>query len=177
MERELGSAIKRVLSGDIEAFGVIVEVCQGAVYNLAFRLLGDPEDARDVAQEAFLRAFRNLSFYDSRKPFIRWLLAITYNLSMDHLRRCTRERKALKEASMLAERRRADPHIQEVEVQDLLECLEDTDRAIVVLKYWHGLSCSEIGEIVGLGEGAVKVRLHRARLRLAEELRRGGWQP
>ncbi len=177
MKKDLSAAIRRVLSGEVEAFGEIVEACQGAVYNLAFRLLGDPEEARDVAQEAFLRAFRNLGFYDSRKPFLRWLLAITCNLSLDHLRRRTRERKALKEASILARRGESSSESLKVEVQELLEKLEEKDRAIVVLKYWYGLSCAEIGEIVGLEEGAVKVRLHRARLRLADELEKGGWRP
>ena len=64
-----------------------------------------------------------------------------------------------------------------MEVQELLGRLDAVDRAIVVLKYWHGFSLKEIGEIVGLGEGAVKVRLHRARLRLADELEKEGWRP
>jgi len=177
MEEDLSPAIRKVLSGEIEAFSEIVEACQGAVYNLAFRLLGDPAEAEDIAQEAFLRAFKNLSFYDSKRPFLRWLLAITYNLSMDYLRRRSREIRAVKAFSALADRQNRNSEPSAMEVQELLGRLEAVDRAIVVLKYWHGFSLKEIGEIVGLGEGVVKVRLHRARLRLADELEKEGWRP
>ncbi len=177
MDKDLSPAIRRVLSGDIEAFSEIVEACQSAVYNLAFRLLGDPAEAEDIAQEAFLRAFKNLSFYDSKGSFLRWLLAITYNLSMDCLRRRAREIKAMKAFSTLNDRQNWGLESSTMEVQELIGRLDAVDRAIVVLKYWHGLSLKEIGEIVGLGEGAVKVRLHRARLRLADELKKEGWLP
>lgn len=175
MEKDLSSAIQRVLAGEIEAFEEIVETCQGAVYSLALRLLGDCEEAKDVAQEVFIRAFRNLSFYNPQKPFFRWLLTITYNTSMDWLRRRSRELKAVKEVSNLARGQSQKHDFNGVEVEELLEKLEQTDRAILILKYWYGLTCSEIGEIVGMEEGAVKVRLYRARLRLAEELRKEGW--
>ncbi|MCS7285956.1 MAG: sigma-70 family RNA polymerase sigma factor [Anaerolineae bacterium] len=177
MEKDLSPVIQRVLAGEFEAFEEIVEACQKPVYNLAFRLLQDHEDAKDVAQEAFLRAFRNLSFYDSKRPFIRWLLAIVYNLSMDCLRRRTKEKKAMKAASFMARHKSQSFNPSGIEWQELLNKLEEGDRAIVILKYWHGFTCSEIGEIVGLGEEAVKARLHRARLRLADELRREGWLP
>ncbi len=176
MQVDLNFAIRRTLLGEVEAFEEIVKTCEGAVYNLAFRLLGNPEDARDVAQETFLRAFRNLGFYDSKRPFVRWILSITYNLSIDLLRQRNRERKALKEASILARCQSQNSDPEGAEVQELLDKLEGVDRAIVVLKYWYGFTCSEVGEIVGLGEEAVKARLYRARLRLADELRKGGWQ-
>lgn len=81
----------------------------------------------------------------------------------------------MKKASTLARRQSQRHNFNGVEVEELLGRLEQTDRAIVILKYWYGLTCSEIGEIVGMEEGTVRVRLHRARLRLAEELVKEGW--
>ncbi|MBU0495266.1 MAG: sigma-70 family RNA polymerase sigma factor [Chloroflexi bacterium] len=163
--------------GDQAAFGLLVEAYQRPVYNLAYRMLGHIQEAQDAAQETFLRAYINLPTYDPARKFSNWLLAIASHYCIDRLRRRRHGTLSLDQEPQWRDNvpdPRALPEVttlgreQEQLVQDLLAQLPENDRLVITLFYWYDLSCQEIGEIMGLSEGAVKVRLHRARKKLVE---------
>ncbi len=163
-------AVARVLAGETEAFAVLVERHQRAVYNLAYRLLGDPHEAEDAAQEAFLRAYQHLRRYDRSRPFDRWLLAIAAHLCLDWLRR-RRLRRWLPLLPGRPDPRRGPEGeaLANLEAERLQRCLgrlAPEDRLALILKYWYGWSAAEIGRVLGVAAGTARVRLHRARRRL-----------
>lgn len=171
--------ITRARQGEAEAFLRLVERHQQAVYNLCYRMLGNAEDAEDAAQETFLRAYRNLTRYDPVRPFSTWLLSIAAHYCIDLLRRqrmvFSLDDDVERDASFarLADPTQPDPqeqaerNEQSLLVQRLLLQLAPLDRAILILRYWHELPETEIGEHLGLTVSAVKSRLHRARRTLA----------
>jgi len=167
--------LEAAIGGDDDAFGRLVEAFQGPVYNLCYRMLDDPAEAEDAAQEAFVKAYRNLGRYDPQHKFVTWLLSITSNHCVDRLRR--RRMRWVSLSTMANRERIADPSEpmegrlsqaeSEQEVRQLLDGLSPTDRAAIVLRYWNDLSYAEIGQALSLSESAVKSRLHRARHELA----------
>jgi RNA polymerase sigma-70 factor (ECF subfamily) len=169
--------------GSDEAFARLVEEHQTHVYNLCYRMLGEPDLAEEAAQETFLRAYQNLHRYDQSRPFATWLLSIGAHYCIDQLRR-----RKLAVFSMdeehddgtvfeIADPASPDPEAESVKREDrdrlhrLLRDLDDTDRAAVILRYWHDYSEIEIAESLHLTVSAVKSRLHRSRRTLA-----GMWQ-
>lgn len=171
--------LRQAAAGDDGAFGRIVEAFGGPVYNLCFRMLGDPTEAEDAAQETFLKAYRNLKRYDHKRKFINWVLAIASNHCVDRLRKRRMTLVPLAELnpwrtpaddSEAPEREIVRSEAEE-ELGELLDELGAKDRAAIVLRYWHELSYSEIAQSLSLTESAVKSRLHRARNQLAESLR------
>lgn len=173
--------IRRARDGDQEAFRVLVERYQGAVHNLAYRMLGDPQEAEDAAQEIFVRIYRQLAQYDSERKFSTWVLAIATNFCIDQLRRRRLQLVPLEQIAPWARAREAGPEGAALdreaqdEVQRLLRKLPEKYRAPLVLRYWQDLSCAEIAEVLKVPEGTVKTQLHRARKalgRLIEERER-----
>lgn len=164
------------LNGDSAAFDQLVAKYQVPVYNLAYRMLGRPEDAEDAAQEAFVRAFVKLRTFDLEKKFSSWLLAIASHLCIDLLRR---KKAVLLDDQDYAEwmgnnqdapERLALEDEQRGELRELLDTLPPKYRHILILRYWNELSYAEIGTVTGLAEGTVKTRLHRGRKMLAERV-------
>ncbi len=169
--------ITRARSGDDEAFTHLVETYQTPVYNLCYRMLGEPEAAEDAAQETFLRAYRSLSRYDLRRPFATWLLSIAAHHCIDRLRRRRLTFLSLDDDERpltLADSRSPDPEAEAVRREDrerihiLLQTLNETDRAAIILRYWYEFSEAEIAQTLSLTVSAVKSRLHRARRALAK---------
>jgi RNA polymerase sigma-70 factor (ECF subfamily) len=167
--------IQRALAGDQEAFACLVEAYQTAVYNLAYRMLGNAVEAEDAAQETFLRAYTRLGTYDPDRKFSSWLLAIASHHCIDRLRR---RRFALSLNDLppwrwLASSSRPEEVVirseERGEVRQLLDQLPPHYRAAVVLRYWYDLSYQEIAEAMETTESAVKSTLYRARRKLAQE--------
>jgi RNA polymerase sigma-70 factor (ECF subfamily) len=165
--------------GDRSAFGRLVEAFQGPVYNLTYRMLGDPEEAEDAAQETFLRAYRKIDTYDPSRKFSTWLLSIASHYCIDRLRRrrltwLSLEDEGLPPAALVSHQpgpeRRAVQSEREAKIQALLETLPADYRAAVVLHYWYDLSYEEIAQTTGTTVSAIKSRLFRARRMLAEQL-------
>ena len=169
--------------GNDEAFTQLVETYQKPVYNLCYRMLGEPEVAEDAAQETFLRAYQNLHRYDSSRSFATWILSIAAHYCIDRLRK-----KKFSVFSMdvededgtpfeVADPASPDPEVESVTREDrdrlhiLLKDLDATDRAAVVMRYWYDYSEIEIAQSLKLTVSAVKSRLHRSRRALA-----GMWQ-
>jgi RNA polymerase sigma-70 factor, ECF subfamily len=168
--------IEQTLGGDRDAFGQLMHRYAGAVYNLAYRMLGSAEEAEDASQEIFLRAYTRLSSFDRARRFSTWLLSIGSNYCIDRLRRrryiwMTLDDVAFTlpstergpERSALDQERRAA-------VQRALQRLPENYRLVTVLRYWQDLSYDEIARVTGLTESAIKTRLHRARHMLEEAL-------
>ncbi|MGC8838625.1 MAG: RNA polymerase sigma factor [Anaerolineae bacterium] len=170
--------IARARQGDVAAFARLIQAYQRPVYNLAYRMLGNVQDAEDAAQETFLRAFQHLQTYDPQRKFATWILSIASHYCVDRLRRRRCLYSPLDEATDqgLPPAPAGDPEEAAAageardEVQRLLLLLGPRDRLTVVLYYWYGMSHSEIAEATGSSVSGVKSRLHRARLALARML-------
>lgn len=164
--------------GDKEAFGRLIEAYQGPVFNLAYRMLGNADEAEQAAQEAFIRAWTRLDSYDPSHKFSTWLLSITSNYSIDQLRKRRAQLLSidgpLPAHPALMSERASGPEAQVVEsereetVQFLLNTLPEDYRQAVVLRYWHDMSYDEIAEVMQTTVSAIKSRLFRARRQLAE---------
>ena len=180
---DLDQLIPWVRRGDELAWEAFIRRLQGRVFGLAHHYTGHAEDARDLAQEVFVRVYQNLSSLPDGSGCLPWILRITRNACLDHLRRAKArpplwdlpadERFDLRspepgpeEARMEADRRDA--------VHRALRELTDLNREILLLKEIQGLSVDEIAEILEVPAGTVKSRSHRARLELAEKLAAAG---
>lgn len=169
---ELLAACRR---GDPEAFEEVVRKTYRHVYTQALRLVGDRQEAEDVTQEAYLRVFRGLAGFRGDAQFETWLYRIVANTALTHLRKRRRFGELLAEdegelAELPSKERPDDQALDREALTAALEALPASMRTVVVLKDVYGLSCREIGDELGVSEGAVKVRLHRARRRLKETL-------
>jgi len=181
-EQEL---VAKAKTGDSDAFAQLVEQNQNRIYSLALRMVGNPEDAADLAQEAFLSAWRGLEKIQGEAAFSTWLYRLTSNACIDFLRKEKRKRAAgtvlylddtEQGATLDLPDYDADPHrqLEQEEVRsaitDCLAQLSTEHRKVLTLREVSGLSYAEIGEILGLEEGTVKSRIARARLALRKKL-------
>jgi RNA polymerase sigma factor (sigma-70 family) len=172
--------VQRVLSGDDAAFAGLVEAYQAQVFNLAFRMLRQHQEAEDASQEAFLRAFRQLSTYKQDQRFSSWLLSIASHYCVDQLRRRRFLWLSLEDVPVIGNLVSREPQPESAalaaekrdEVTTLLKCLPPQYRLVTILRYNYDLPTAEIAAIVGATEGAVKTQLCRARDMLATEMRR-----
>ncbi|HNP85393.1 MAG TPA: sigma-70 family RNA polymerase sigma factor [Kouleothrix sp.] len=168
--------IEQALQGDRAAFAQLMYRYAGAVYNLAYRMLGNAEDAEDASQEIFLRAYTRLESYDRTRRFSTWLLSIGSNYCIDRLRRRRFAWMTLDDAAYAlpstepGPERSALSNEQRQMVQQALLQLPEHYRLVTVLRYWQDLSYDEICQITGLPESTIKTRLHRARHMLAAAL-------
>ncbi len=184
-----GELITRFLEGSEEAFNRLVLRHQRRAYNIAYRFLSNHEDALEVAQDAFVRAYRNLRRFKGRSSFKTWLYKIILNLARNRYRQRV-SRGELKKVSLdnpkqyedsegprEIEDKRLSPmreiggrEIQE-QIQRGLMQLGAEHRQVIVLRHIEGLSYDEMSQVLQCAEGTVKSRLHRARLELREVLR------
>lgn len=185
-EREI---IDRVLSGDTEAFEALVLEHQNKVYSLALRMVGNEEDARDMAQEAFIRAFSSLTGFRGDSKFSVWLYRLTSNICIDFLRSRAKKRTVSMtwtddegddagELEIPDERFSPEEQFDRTSIRESvqrgLDSLSPQYREILVLREINGLSYEEIGRVLGIEEGTVKSRIFRARKKLCDFLLREG---
>ncbi|HWQ13843.1 MAG TPA: sigma-70 family RNA polymerase sigma factor [Roseiflexaceae bacterium] len=176
---EIGLVVQ-ALGGDQPAFARLMGRYAGAVYNLAYRMLGNAQDAEDAAQEIFLRAYTRLESFDRTRRFSTWLLSIASNYCIDRLRRQRLAWLTLDDVAFSLPSGERGPEGRALDseerdaVQRALMQLPDTYRQVTVLRYWHDLSYDEIAQATGLTESTIKTRLHRARHMLARALRAEG---
>jgi RNA polymerase sigma-70 factor, ECF subfamily len=170
--------IARAQDGDRAAFAALVRIHQDEVYTLARRLVGDPHLAADVAQDAMVRAWRALPNFRGEARLSTWLHRITVNTAWTHKDRAKRTAALpLDEYHELPAPAGADHPEVAGELVELrgrlraaLDRLPDSQRQVVVMKDVHGWSHQEIAEAMDISVTAAKVRLHRARARLAKDL-------
>jgi len=168
--------VRRYLSGDRAAFAALVERHERRVYNLALRMTGREEDARDATQDAFLTVLRKLSSFRGEAAFTTWLHRVTVNACYDLLRK--RQRAPLLDRGQddLPAREpppapdHADTSSLSMDVQQALLQVPEDFRAVMILHDVHDLRQEEVAAIVGVPIGTVKSRLHRGRIALAKAM-------
>ena len=170
--------LEQARQGDKAAFGKIINAYQAPVFNLAYRMLNNANEAEEAAQEAFIRAYTRLDSYNPQHKFSTWLLSITSNYCIDLIRKRRAVLLSIDEPlpphpALMSDRSKspeaqAVQGEQEVLVQQLLQELPEDYRQAVVLRYWYELSYEEIAEMMETSVSAIKSRLFRARKQLAE---------
>jgi RNA polymerase sigma-70 factor (ECF subfamily) len=182
MEPTDAELVQRTLRGETAAYNVLVLRYQRPVYSLIYRMIGNAEDAGDLVQETFLRAYGALATFRQDASFLTWLYKIASNLSIDQMR-ARKSKGALSLDVELEEGREpaADRHASPEEtvvrgavsdiVQKAVMNLPERYRTVVVMRHLHGMSIEEIAETTSLPSGTVKTHLFRAREMLRERLR------
>lgn len=168
--------VGRCREGDRTACEQLVLRYQKPVYNAALRLLRNPEDARDVAQTAFLKAFEHLADYDPRFKFYSWIYRIAINEALDTL---GSRRRVAEVSDDEADEAPGPEQLAEGEqtaraIEDALMRIKPELRTVIVLRHFMHLSYHDMGDILQLPEKTVKSRLHDARLVLRQTLLRRG---
>ncbi len=174
----------RVRSGDIEAFERLVELHQHAVVGTVAKMLGNPSEAEDIAQQVFLRIWKSASRYEPQARFTTWLFTITRNLVFNESRRRRRkptvsvqerEEAGLPVAEDLHGSKPDDDLLRaelEASIDRAIEALPEKQRLAVVLRRYEEMPYEEIGAILGMSVPAVKSLLFRARTQLRDSLRK-----
>ena len=186
MEVQQAALIRRAASGDEDAFEQLLLAHQKQVYNLCLRMSGNAEDAFDLSQEAFIRAWRALGQYQFEAEFSTWLYRLTRNVCIDHLRRCKRQSTVALETEQDGEVLELplpdsapgpEEHTLHEERQRVLaeamRQLPDDYREILILRVVNDLPYDRIAEVLGIQLGTVKSRLARARIQLKKILAGG----
>ncbi len=165
----------QALNGNQDAFGILVETYQKPVYNLCYRMLGNPGEAEEAAQETFWKAYQYRHRYDRNRSFITWLLSIAahYCIDQQRKRRITEDplddilEEIMPDLSPGPESIAVAQNNQEY-MQKVLNQLKPDDRAMIIFRYWHEMSEEEIAGAMSTSVSAVKSRLYRARLKIAQ---------
>ena len=178
--------VARSIGGDAESFNELILRWERPIYALAYRTIGREEDARDVCQETFLRAFRALPGFRGQAKFSSWLYRIALNLCRDWMRRERRARLVqppedvdLMELAVAAEPSESIEDLvsrkdQARVVERAMATLPEEQRTAIVLKEYHGLTFQEIADVVGCPLSTVKTRLYQGLTVLRRELAKGG---
>jgi RNA polymerase sigma-70 factor (ECF subfamily) len=178
--------VARSMGGDLDSFNQLVLRWERPIYALAYRVIGREEDARDVAQETFLRAFRALSGFKGQAKFSSWLYRITLNLCRDWIRRQRRTPVAqAPEGIDLVELAAATGDSESIEdlvsrkelgraVAKTMAMLPEEQRTAIILKEYHGLTFQEIADLLGCPLSTVKTRLYQGLSVVRRQLQEGG---
>jgi|YelNatPaOPRAMG01_1025707.scaffolds.fasta_scaffold01628_7 RNA polymerase sigma-70 factor (ECF subfamily) len=165
--------LKKAQKGDEEAFAQIVSEHQNLVYTVALRILANPDDALDAAQDVFLRVWKSLPKFQGRSEFTTWLYRITANICLDYIKRRKRERRAPfswpdEQEERFPESVTIDEEMDRIEVKDrleeILEKMNPIYRSVLVLRDIYGFSYEEISRMLKISLQATKIRIYRARL-------------
>lgn len=178
--------VRAVLAGDATAYRGLVERYQGRIYAVCYGMVRNPEDARDLAQDAFVKAYKNLARFELRSSFYTWLCRIAMNVSIDMLRRQKVRKAELFDEGIATKdsggvlsmaHHKNDPgralersRLKE-KIAAALDELPEDQRQVVVLREIEGFSYKEIAEVMGIPEGTVMSRLYYARRKLQVALK------
>jgi RNA polymerase sigma-70 factor (ECF subfamily) len=185
MDESDAAAVARVCAGETEAFRVLVDRYSRKVFRLAYRMTRNEQDAEDVVQETFLRAYRRLKQFESRSSFGTWIFRIAVNAALDLTRKLGRYGQA--EQPMIGNEGDAEPLDQvptsepapdrlllsgelKHKVEGVLDSLSPQVRTAFVLRHYEGMAIEEIGSVLGLKASATKNSIYRAVQKLRKEL-------
>jgi RNA polymerase sigma-70 factor (ECF subfamily) len=183
---EASDLVRRARAGDEAAFGLLVAEHEALVLRTAWRLVRNTEDARDIAQEAFLRLHRNINNFDPGRDLAPWLYRVTVNLGLSSLRRRKRKPEAeLNEddpalgipSGRSDQERVSDAADARRVIAALLDQISERERAAIVLRDLEGLEISEVARALGCRKGTVRSHLSRGRLKLRAAIQAGGGTP
>ncbi len=170
-------SIRRFKDGNLAAFTELVERYDGVVFNCAFRIVGDMEDAADVAQSVFLKLYQHLESVDSSRSFFSWLYRVAVNEAIDHKRK-KRPHDTLDEEVLESSTDNPDSILAQQDREQVLmralDRLNDEQRSVVVLRHFVELSYREVSDVLEIPESRVKSRLYAARQQLKELLLQAG---
>ena len=164
--------VARVLEGDRQAFALLVEEYKSPIYNLAYRMTADRQDAADLTQDVFIRAYTYLWRYNPKKKFFTWLYTIALNTIKNYIKKNKQYKNA---QSQNLEERQFSANQNIFEAQDIniyLSVLDVETRALIIMKYLQELSFEEISKITGKSVSAVKMRIYRGLDKLKDMLKK-----
>jgi RNA polymerase sigma-70 factor, ECF subfamily len=165
----------RVLKGDRQAYALLVDEYKNPIYNLAYRMTNNSQDAEDITQETFLRSFRELRRYDTTRRYYTWLYTISLNLIRNHLKKSGRKTDfrnmetssgiSAFDAKCVVSTQAGDKDESrkelEKQLENSLQKISPELRKMLVLRFYQGLSFEAIADITGFSQSAVKMRVYR----------------
>jgi RNA polymerase sigma-70 factor (ECF subfamily) len=168
--------VVRSLAGDTQAYGELVEIHQRVLYNVALRMVGNREDAQDVTQVAFIKAYQKLATFDRSRKFFSWVYRIMWNESLNLVQRRPRHEALDEELPAGQPTPDADSEQRETNelIHDAIQELPADYRQVILLRHFAQLSYQEMSRIIELPEKTVKSRLFTARRLLGSILERRG---
>jgi RNA polymerase sigma factor (sigma-70 family) len=165
-----GEIIDMVLAGDTVMFGVLVKRYEDFVFAFARGMLLSDEQAEDVSQEVFIRAYRSLKGFERKSSFKTWLYRIAYNTSMSFLKRNVNYSDSINDLEAEISRKDSTPPSTRYLLRKIIDKLNPELRAVIIYHYFDDLKYEEIAEVTGCPIGTVKVRLFRAKHELKKLL-------
>jgi RNA polymerase sigma factor (sigma-70 family) len=168
--------IEQILAGNSNAFSHIVDRHKTRAYNLAFRICGNHEEAEELAQDSFLKAYRSLTGFKKKSSFATWLYRIVYNTTISHVRIKKKGVLSLEDFPADAtdfignnsSEEEAEKEYRSSIVNFALQKINEDERGLISLFYYEELSTDEISEITGISKSNIKVKLFRARQKMLE---------
>ncbi len=185
MDIEELELIRKAQDGNMSAFSELIQGYERDIYNIAYRMMGNPHDSEDVAQEVCIKLYKYIKKYDGKSKFYTWIYKITVNTCIDEIRRT---KKSKNDVSMNAMSEFDDSEVEQQfqdineetpeqyyikteeknEIQSMIDMLAPDQKAVVILRYINELEYEEIAESLGCNIGTVKSRLNRAKKKLLE---------
>jgi len=170
------SNIEQVLSGKTGAFSYIVDRHKDKAFNLAFRICGSREEAEEITQDSFLKAYRSLNGFKMKSSFATWLYRIVYNTSISYVR--ARKKGVLSLEDFPADvidfltdnssEEGAEREYRNALIGFALQKINEEERGLITLFYYEEMSTDEISDVIGISKSNIKVRLYRARQKMIE---------
>ncbi|MEQ8927350.1 MAG: sigma-70 family RNA polymerase sigma factor [Fulvivirga sp.] len=168
--------ISRVLQGNNDAFGLLVDKYKSYCFTIAFNVVKNDEEAEEIAQESFIKAYKSLAKFNKEAKFSTWLYRIVFNTALTAQRKATRYQKTEFDNSMHSpldfQKNVSEHEDQKKYVAKAMDQLLEADKVALTLFYFEEMSLEEISEVTGIALSTIKVRLHRARKRFAVELQK-----
>jgi RNA polymerase sigma-70 factor (ECF subfamily) len=176
-EEELDrTAVERCRKGDLEAFGTLIDRYERPVFNAILHMVGNAEDAREICQQVFMKAFEHLDSYDANRRFFSWIYRVAMNESINHLK-ARRTHEPLSETlryPLPDPAQRYEATEQRHHLQKAIMSLDENYRAVLILRHFVHLSYHEVAEVLGVSDSIVKSRLFTARELLRQALEAQG---
>jgi RNA polymerase sigma-70 factor (ECF subfamily) len=170
-ENDVVKLVRRAQDGDEQAMSELITIHKVLVYTIIFRMVSDAELSKDLTQETFIRFFLKIDKVKYAEKTRAWICRIARNIVYDHFRKEKRKKTVpLDEIPETSGKSNIEKRHKKMIIQDAMQRLKERDRMLLTMAYYEGFSLAEIAETMQISMNNAKVRLHRARLRLRDEL-------